>query len=200
MKVIKTWTLTLLCLSAGVYLPADASQIIYQWKDAQGERHFSDQPQQGAKKRELQDAQSYKATTLSINPPPLSTDNVKEGYSLAEITSPRDTSTIRNTTGTLFVTLTLKPKLELGDNVQFLLDNKPMGTPQKELTFEFTRVFRGEHTISAIIIDANDKKIISTKAITIFMHPPLNKSIQINNNLKVLNKVALYPVTQTVKL
>ena len=123
---------------------------LYKWVDAQGNVHYSDKPQPGAKKIVLPKASTYtppKATT----PPPPPPDNDRgqaadAPYTAVTISSPADQATIWNT-DTVTVSVTVAPALHPGDSVTISLDNQTQTVTGTSATF--SGLERGPHTVSA---------------------------------------------------
>lgn len=190
-------------ICSNIVLPLHANQVIYQWTDEKGELHFSDKQQPGAEKRIVKEVQSYQP--LNVNKKqssPKTTENTQQTdqakiYKSIEFLKPQDNETIRIASANLPVSLSIEPEMSENHLIQFYLDDKAVGTPQKELTYTYNDVYRGSHTLSASIQDQNGKTLLSTKAITIFMHPPkINTQSKVGSN--VFNQKRTIIVTQKV--
>lgn len=156
---------------------------IYEWKDSDGNVTFSDTPRPGAKKLEIPDAQTYvpqnaKPKQQLVNEEPQKTAY----YTLLSISSPRNNTTIPNRSGVVNVLLEINPTLREGDNVQLIMDGKPIGEAQHSNIFKMNNVDRGIHTLSAAILDNKGENIITSESITFYVIRP-NKNIgPLHNN------------------
>ncbi len=71
-----------------------------------------------------------------------------------DIVSPADLSTVFNDSGDFQVRTTVKPDLEAGDRLEFLVDGNSIGPPSPILEMPLYGIRRGEHVLQARIIDA----------------------------------------------
>lgn len=192
---------SLLCMS--IIFPIYANQIIYQWTDDKGELHFSDQPMPGSKKRIITEVEAYTPEEKSKNETLTKSDTTVEPnqqpitYKSIEFSTPQDNETIRNASATVQANLSIVPDINENHLIQFYLDDKVAGKPQKELTYVYQDVYRGSHTLSASIQDQNGKTLLSTAKITIYMHPP-KINLQSKSDINVINPKRRIIVTQKV--
>ncbi len=152
--------LLLVCLLAGA---ATASEV-YRWVDQDGIVHYSDQPQPGAERIDLPEANSFSARATARS----STDDGGEettkqpvGYQNLTISSPGAEETLWNIEGVLNVTLALSPALQPGHQVRVYFDGSPRmvsGT-----SFQIEEVWRGVHNIQAEIVDETGKLMIRSQ-------------------------------------
>ena len=150
------------------------AQDIYKWTDANGNVHFSDKSHPGAEKIELPKPQTYsvpKTPNLVTETEP-TTDSIASDYLKISIAQPEDQATIRNPQGYLSVILDIKPKLQVGDKVQIILDDSPFGEPQASTVFGLRDITRGSHTLVAQLIDYKGKIIKTSELVTFYMMPP----------------------------
>ena len=163
------FALLLMC----VILPANAT--IYKWADSAGNIHFSDTPHEGAEAVDLPPPQTYsppqagdKPAPNEILPPP---DDVQT-YNTVQIIQPQDQETIRNNQGYIPVMIRIEPELKPGDQIQLVLDGKPIGKPQHELVFSLNSIDRGSHTVAAQVLNDKGEVLITSEAITVFLFRP----------------------------
>lgn len=172
--------LTLACLSSAVL--AD----VYRWTDDKGVVHYSDKPQAPTDKpAELPHLQTYNhtATPPGFTPAPApgaAAAPAKSGgkATLAgadldsfTVTSPAPDETIRDPEGKF--TVTVSGELLPGQGVIYYLDGtaeNPEPTPST--AFLYARVDRGEHTVSAALIDANGAELARTPPVTVHLKQP----------------------------
>ena len=104
------WTVKGLCfLMALIALPSEAK--IYRWKDKNGNWVYSDTPKKGAQQVKLNKPLVMPSTNTDILQPNL---NQKSISYQAKITSPSHEQTIRENTGTVYVTGQVIPSFHKG--------------------------------------------------------------------------------------
>jgi hypothetical protein len=156
-----------------------ANAEIYKSINADGEVVYSDTATKGAEKLKMPALPTYTAPAI---PPPSSTPgrSAEEAnfYSTFVIKSPADEETIRNNLGILNIEAKLDPPLQtrLRHQVQFFLNGAPYGAPVGRTNLTINNLDRGEYTLSASVVDADGKTLISTGDIVLFMkrHSILN--------------------------
>ena len=160
------YLLTLLVLLTGI-----AHAAVYKTvKD--GEVIYSDQPGPGAERLKLPELPSY-------TPPPLPRRAAPSGkpvqpggeYDAMTILKPADDTTVRNNLGIVQVELRLVPTLKHRSKhrIQYYLDDKPHGPQVENTGLTFSNLARGEHTISASVVDASGNELIRTKSVTVYI-------------------------------
>ncbi|MGB0938410.1 MAG: DUF4124 domain-containing protein [Colwellia sp.] len=148
---------------------ADQTKI-YVWRNTQGELVFSDTPKPGAK--EVQHApENVIKVTKSIDSTLLDTEKqvISDNYDV-KIKLPKDNATIRDNTGSVFVSGTVQPIFKSGLKIQLLLDGKNYNKPQSHTMFSLKNVDRGEHQLQLKLISEKGKVIALSKPITFYMH------------------------------
>lgn len=155
---------TLLCLV--IMLPAQAFAEVYTYKDAQGNRVFTDQPHKNAKRVEI-----LPSNSASGSPPPRTVQKsapVKEKprpifrYDLLRVLVPEPDATVRSTEGELIVTITSDPALQPGHSYQLLLDGKPVAQAGRSPVFPLKDIDRGTHQVAAQILDERGRVLEKT--------------------------------------
>jgi len=142
---------------------------LYKWVDDQGNVHYSDKPQPGAKKITLAPATTFTAPKpATVTPAPARDSQTQQApYSDFEITSPKKDDVIWNLT-TVTVTVGVVPAgLHDGDQVIITLDGKVQG-PMRSLSATFEGLERGEHTASASLQEA-DGSVMNAKPVTFYI-------------------------------
>ncbi|GAA0812238.1 DUF4124 domain-containing protein [Colwellia asteriadis] len=166
-------TLRLLLLTLLVFIfaiPAySATTKIYVWRNEQGALVFSDTPHPGAEEVKKTQSNIVNSSGIETKELDIKPEVITETYSLV-IKSPQDNATIRDNTGSLYVSGAVIPKFKLGYTVQLYLDNKPHQKPQKTAIFSLQNVDRGEHKIKMELLDDKGKIIASSKPVTFYMH------------------------------
>ncbi|NND64610.1 MAG: DUF4124 domain-containing protein [Gammaproteobacteria bacterium] len=154
-------------------MPAALAET-YKWVDDEGVVHFSDQPYPDAEEIEISEVQLFSAPTPVSAPAGSSTPNTSEqpaetsqaGYQSFEITSPVTDDVFHNIGGELGIKLSLQPpRLLSGHQVAIFLDGV-LAEDWDSAEFNsgtLKEVYRGEHTITAEVRDANDNTLVKTK-------------------------------------
>ena len=157
-------TLIITLLSCSVLA---AATKIYVWRSDDGVLVFSDSPKPGAEEvdvREPNTASSVDTSMLDLTP-----QVIKDDYQV-EINQPKENATIRDNTGSVYVTGSIKPIFKQGLTIQLYLDNKPYEKPQPHSMFVLRDIDRGEHIIKMKLLNEKGKVIASSNPITFYMH------------------------------
>jgi len=128
---------------------------------------FSDSPQPGAEEVNLSSrANVMEATdpTLPARKPP-----AKEPFTV-EIAQPEDQGTVRDNTGSVYVSGKISPMFERGLRVRLLVDGKPQAEPQSNAVFIVRDVERGEHKLQMELFDQSGKLIATSPVTTFYLH------------------------------
>ena len=86
------------------------------------------------------------------------------------ITQPKNNATLRDNTGSVNITATVKPILKEGFSIQLYLDGKTHNNPQSHTMFSLKNIDRGEHQIQMALIDKKGKVIATSSLTTFYMH------------------------------
>ncbi|AXT32228.1 DUF4124 domain-containing protein [Pseudoalteromonas tunicata] len=158
-----------LCLFS---LSAVASQKkIYVWRDAKGVLVFSDTPQKNAEELNLNVSSiDMQAVDTSILYEETSTTTPDTAKFEIEITEPQHQATIRENSGSVYVSGRVSPRFENGLKIQLFLDGIATKEPQSSSIFALRDVDRGEHTLQMRLIDKDGKEISKSKSIIIYLH------------------------------
>src|SRR5262245_32457060 len=158
---MRKWLIVLFVLSI---TPAGAGPA-WMWKDSNGLVHYSDTPVPGATRIDLGSAQGFGPAqggsvrrSLPAEAPQASTTN-DQSYSAITIVSPTQQQTLWNTGGEVSVQLTTQPSLRQGDRVDLVLDGQRRNLDSPSTQFTLAEVFRGIHTLEAVVIDANGREL-----------------------------------------
>lgn len=167
--MIKILLLALLTFSvvAPVY---GSSAKIYVWRNETGVLVYSDTPRPGAEEVKTKKGNVISSSTkLETQILDIKTKVIKEEY-LVEINHPKDKSTIRDNTGSVYISGSIKPIFKRGLKIQLLVDEKPHLTPQTHTMFSLRNIDRGEHQLKMELLNEKGKVIALSKAITFYMH------------------------------
>ena len=160
-------TLLIFCLATPVWA---ASTKIYVWRNEAGVLVFSDSPRAGAEEVKLKPESAVvpmmkvETSLLDIKPKELNDE-----YSVV-ITQPKNNATIRDNTGSIFISGGIKPIFQRGFKIQLYVDGKAHQGPQKHTLFSLKNIDRGEHQIKMELIDKAGKVIASSEVTTFYMH------------------------------
>lgn len=183
---MKTRTLLLLLCAIALASHAETTKReMWVWKDANGVSHYSDKPEPGAKKIELVGTAPSPPSPDSLSPKP-SGPPASEGrspsesssedatavdvrYESLEITAPEDEQTFYSAEGIVPVTLASKPALAEADRMVIYLDGKPANAAENSYQATLYGVERGEHVLTASILDAGGNPKIDSAPRKFFM-------------------------------
>ena len=199
---MKTRTpLLLLCAIALASHAETTRREMWVWKDANGVNHSSDKPEPGAKKIELVGTSPSPSSQDSLSPRPSSAP-ASEGkppsesaseqapavdvrYESLEIAAPEDEQTFYSAEGIVPVTLASKPTIADADRMVIYLDGKLANTPENSYQATLYGVERGEHVLTASILDARgNAKIDSAPRKFYVQFNPLNNPRNLGPALK----------------
>ena len=159
--------LGILLLIAAAAVRAD----VYKSINADGEVVYTDKPGQGAERLQMPTLPSYtpqpartlsRASQAAVQP---------LHYERFTMSSPVNEAIVRNNLGTVMIATQLMPALmtPLGHSIQFYLDGVAYGASTDAVTLTLANVDRGEHQLSASVVDAAGKVLISTAGTTVFV-------------------------------
>jgi hypothetical protein len=155
---------------------APAGTTTYRWVDAQGVVHYSDTPQPGAEKLQIQPAQTYQSA-----PTPAAGANGANGASDAPRSDSYRACLIVQPSGeqSLFapehvpVSLQLDPALHPDDQVTVTVDGQPLQpTDESGVRFRIDSPERGTHTLAATVRDSSGKIVCSSPPVTFYVQRP----------------------------
>ncbi len=163
--------LLLLLLSLSIATPVNASTAkIYVWRNEKGELVYSDTPRPGAEEVKTKPGNVIKSsTTLDTQVLDIESKKISEEYQVV-INHPKDNTTIRDNTGSVYISGSIKPIFKRGLRIQLILDDKPHLKPQTHTMFSLRNIDRGEHQIKMQLLNKKGKVIALSKAITFYMH------------------------------
>ena len=155
-----------------LYAATLAAEPAWTWVDANGRRHYSDRPVEGATRVELLGAQSFqsgqpapptRATRDATTP---STSTAADGYRSFTISSPTNEETLWNLGGILNVTVGIEPALQPGHRMDAYLDGQRVVIAALSQQFTISEVERGLHTLYAVIRDASGRELRRSPEVT----------------------------------
>ena len=175
-----------LILLFGLVVSSAHGAPAWTWVDANGQVHFSDTPVPGAKRIELANAQAFGAAPRDSAQQgaaaPTETEQPagrENRYRTFKITSPAQQETLWNTGSVLNVQIELEPQLQANHRLDVYLDGKRLNLNSTSTSLTVPDVFRGSHTMQAVIIGQRGEEVLRSLA-TLFMVQ--QTSIQNPNN------------------
>lgn len=167
------WLIVLISLLSAVAVAAP----VWTWIDDQGRRHYSDRPVEGATRIEVEGTQTFSGAALggtrNTQPTTPTTGDASEqpaaSYSVLDIISPEPQETLHNIGANLPVELATYPPLQAGHRIDLILDGerRPIGARTLEITLP--EVYRGEHTLMAVIIDSEGRELRRSMPVTFYV-------------------------------
>lgn len=143
---------------------------VYTWIDQEGNTHFSDTPQEGAKKIKLKESTSYTPPTTPARKSDKNISNANKAsvlYTEISIDQPENDSTVRTNEGKVAVSISTKPGLQAEHKIQIYLNDTKLGDPFSETgAIELQGVDRGSHNLAAAIIDKTGMELIRSTSVT----------------------------------
>jgi hypothetical protein len=158
------WILLLIATAA-------ARADVYKSTNADGEVVYSDTPTRGAERMKMPALPSYTPQPVRTISQPAHTIVQQTQYERFTLSSPANEATIRNNLGTVVMETVLTPVLmsSLGHRIQYYLDGVAQGASIDAATLTLSNVERGEHQLSASVLDATGKVLIATAETTVFV-------------------------------
>jgi hypothetical protein len=158
-----------------LYAAALAAEPAWTWVDASGRRHYSDRPVEGATRVDLPGAQGFatprqapvaqtpRSTTTSTS---ASQAAPAPSYRSVTITSPTQEETLWNIDAILNVQVGIDPGLQPGHRIDAYLDGQRVVIGEQSPQFTIPDVFRGLHTMYAVIRDGSGRELRRSPEVT----------------------------------
>lgn len=162
----------LLLLIMLVSLPA-AAITMYTWEDENGVVHYSDTPRPGAVAIEVDPVQGFAPSPLYRSEESANTRNPENtsGYETFALAAPGQGEVLWNIAGVLNVFINISPPLRGGDTISLFLDGQIVSGPgSRRQSYVLTEVYRGTHTVRAVVNDRNGDEVQQTEMITFQVH------------------------------
>jgi hypothetical protein len=151
-------------------LMTSAAATTYKWVDSTGVTHYSDRPEPGAQEVQIDQAQTYTPQPIRPVTSQANQQPVAEPYTKLDLWKPQDQEYFINEGQTIEVRLRLEPDLQAGHAIWLYLDGKRIdGLPGSGDTFTLNEVYRGTHTLAAVVTDASGKRLISSQEVTFYV-------------------------------
>jgi len=164
MKFKQTYTLLLILLSTV------SQAALYKSIDANGSVTYSDQPNLKTDQPLILPSenviQSIPSTpTKTTSKTPTATSN---NYKTLTIINPKNESSLRSNNGNISLTLQLEPALQTQHQLRILLDGNEVRL-STSLQVTLINVARGQHSLSAQVIDTDNHVLIKSPIQTIYL-------------------------------
>lgn len=162
----------LLTLVAILLVAAAQAATTYKWVDKNGVVHYSDRPAPGAEKVELHEAQTFTpprsaATTRTSTQRAAGASGSQAQYEKLDLWKPENDETVANSGNRIDVRVRLEPELQPGHAIWLYLDGKRVdGLPQAGESFTVDNVWRGTHTLHAIVADRGGQPMARSQTVT----------------------------------
>ncbi|MBE0438831.1 MAG: DUF4124 domain-containing protein [Gammaproteobacteria bacterium] len=149
----------------------------YRSIDEQGNVVYSDQPSANSEQIELKELSTYtpapivEVEAVTDASEAQSTDIDVPDYQVS-ISSPKQNEAFWSNGGMVDVTVTVEPELstQRNDQLLFLLDGKPIGQAQSDLTITLQNVERGSHILVVTVVDSQGEILQRSKSVLFHLH------------------------------
>ena len=151
-------------------LYSSAFGAAYKWVDDNGQVHYSDRPREGAQEIRLPTQPPpapAPATGPQATPAPSPAPAAATApYQRISISQPSQQATLWNIEGNLDVTVALAPALRDGHRLAVNLDGTLVDLRPAGLSFQVPNVFRGVHTLEAVVLDVRGNEVARSAPVT----------------------------------
>jgi hypothetical protein len=162
-----------LILFSALSTTAASGAPAWTWVDNSGQVHYSDRPVPGARQVELAGAPAPGGPVRSTAPGPSTAGQAREAppaattpYRTFNVVSPGQQETLWNLGGTLNVQVALEPGLQPGHRLDVFLDGQRKNLNATSTQLTVPEVFRGIHSLQAIVIDSRGEEVLRSLATT----------------------------------
>lgn len=167
--------IVLFIVALGAAFAAAAADEVYRWTDKDGVVHYGSQPpSKDAKPAALPELQTYRPGT-KVPLTALETPKPAPAVAIQEVRvlAPVQDEIFRDPAGIVNVSVAVLPSLPAGAGVIFYLDGAPKNSkPLLTTSTTFTSVERGEHSVTAAVVDATGKELKRAPAVVFHARPP----------------------------
>lgn len=169
-QIHRSWWQCLCVIGLTLFISGLSYAEIYTWTDENGNRIYSDQPNEKAETLELGPLPTYE-------PPKIPVKSAEETpaepaftqYDILVIQTPEQDETIHSNPGNITVIATVHPGLQPNHQLQLLLNGKPVLDPGKQTGWYLENVDRGEHQLQVIVITDKNETFQSSPIITVHL-------------------------------
>jgi hypothetical protein len=163
---MRKWLILLSALSGTAATAAPA----WTWVDANGTVHFSDRPVPGATQVELAGAQAFGSVQAQVRGSRgLQAGDAGAPYQGIEVVSPAEQETLWNIGSVLTVQVRFQPALQPGHRYDLVFDGQRRNVNTVNPRVTLPDVFRGTHTLQAVVLDAAGNELMRSPPRTFFV-------------------------------
>ena len=157
-------------------VPKGFAQTVYKVTDKDGNVTFTDTPP--SDQEAVVEAHTVHSpnTSAAVTPAPIDEPDavMTEPISYETlIVSPAEAATIPMGPGNFSVDAIVRPALSQGERVVLTLDGKPVGSPQRMTTWQLTNVYRGEHRLQVVRVNAEGDRVNASSERTVYVMRPI---------------------------
>jgi hypothetical protein len=163
-------------LLLGLAVAAGAAET-WRWKDENGVVHYSDRPGPGAKLVVIGSNTGSSNPEAASPAPPAATAQVQQAptevrYTACVVVAPVSDE-VFNAVNSINAALQLTPELQEGHRIQVLMDGQAYPAwPEGALSYTIADVYRGTHSLSARVVDAEGRNLCSGPVVTFHVRQP----------------------------
>ena len=151
------------------------SATVYRWVDENGVTHYSDQPHENAEKVHVAAPQTYKPGPLPKTPSSSDSAPSQQANGNAyqcQVTAPAPDATFPNAYS-VDVTASVSPAPQNGDQAFLLMDGARVPNfPPGGGSVTLSNIDRGQHTLQAVVQDANGKLVCQSANVSFTVLQP----------------------------
>ncbi|HEX5419692.1 MAG TPA: DUF4124 domain-containing protein [Gammaproteobacteria bacterium] len=161
---MQRWLILLTALVSGTA----GAVTIWKWVDKSGEPHYTDRPVPGAQRIELTGVPEVPALGASgaAASSSAASGQTASAYRRLVILKPEPQQTLWNIGGNLSVQVDVAPPLTAGDSIDVFLDGQRVDVQAASPQFTVPNVFRGVHTMQAVVVDAQGEEVLRSMPVT----------------------------------
>jgi hypothetical protein len=148
---------------------------VWTWVDANGQVHYSDRPEPGARQIDLPGSEPGSSSAPAQQPSAVETPSAAPGattqpqvavrYRTLDVQTPAQQETLWNIGGTLEVQIAIAPALQPGHRLDVYLDGARRNLDTTSTQFTVPDVFRGTHSLQAVVIDGTGREILRSQSV-----------------------------------
>lgn len=177
-ETVRTWLMRIfpIILLTALFMvqltyAGDATRV-YITRDAQGNPVFTDQPSKGAEVRDIQPLATVPALPIPMNAKTPDTTEPQTSYRLLNILSPLEQENVPvGLADQLIIKLALEPSLAKGHILQ-IKDRGRVIRSGTSLQYPLGSLDRGQHSLSAEVVDEENSILVSSPVRTIYIQRP----------------------------
>ena len=151
---------------------AALAEPAYRWVDENGQVHYSDRPIPGSTRIDLITSGAATGPALQAQPSgdpapePAAAPDPADAYQAFNILQPGQQETLWGTGGSVDVVVEISPGLQPGHHLGYYLDGELTDLGSGSTAFQMQDVFRGIHTLQAVILDGAGEEVLRSLAVT----------------------------------